>query len=209
MITVALVDDHPATRNGLKEALAADKDISVVAEAGSGAELPAILKRRPDVLLLDLSMGQFEPFEDVPRIRAQYPEMKIVIVTAYGSVPFVKGLLPHVHGYLLKTEGNDAFAKAVHAVMEGKIYTSEGVLAQAISSRELPQLSNREIEVLTLAAQDLNSVEIGAAMSISSRTVDSHIESACEKLGVRKRQAAIVKAIEQGWIKPQAEESRA
>ena len=191
-----VADDHPPLREGVKHALNSDRGIRVVGEAGSGPELDAALGLAPDVLLLDISMPDFNALEQVPRLRARYPEMKIVVVTAYDNETFVQRLMGEVHGYLLKEEDMDAYARAVHEVSKGRKYFTDRALDLALNSPELPRLSERELQVLGLAARGIKTADIAEELFISTRTVDSHVENACQKLGVRNRTAAVAKAIE-------------
>lgn len=208
MIRVVVADDHPPLREGVKHALNSDRGIRVVGEAGSGPELEAALGLAPDVLLLDISMPDFNAFEQVPRLRARYPEMKIVVVTAYDNETFVQRLMGEVHGYLLKEEDMDAYARAVLEVSKGRKYFTERALNLALNSPELPRLSERESQVLRLAARGMKTADIAEELFISTRTVDSHVENACQKLGVRNRTAAVAKAIELELISAGMREKR-
>ncbi len=200
MIKVIVADDHPLTREGVKKALEEKRDIKVVGEAGTGPELEAALARVPDVLLLDIRMPEFDAIGQVPELRTRFPGMKIVIMTAYESEFYAQALIGHVDGYLLKVERMDAFATAVQEVSKGRKYFTDRALNLAFNSPEVPKLSERETEVLRLAARGLKTTDIAQELFISTRTVDTHIQDACHKLGVRGRTAAVVKAIELGLI---------
>jgi DNA-binding NarL/FixJ family response regulator len=200
MIKVVVADDHPLTREGVKRALDAKPDIRVVGEAGTGPELEAALTHAPDVLLLDIRMPEFDAVAKVPELRARFPGMKIIIMTAYESEFYAQALLSHVDGYLLKVERMDAFATAVQEVSRGRKYFTDRALDLALNSPEVPKLSERELEVLKLAALGLKTADIAQELFISSRTVETHIQDACHKLGVRGRTAAVARAIEIGLI---------
>jgi DNA-binding NarL/FixJ family response regulator len=172
----------------------------VIAEAGTGPELEEALTRVPDVLLLDIRMPEFDALTQVPDLRARYPKMKIVIVTAYESEFFAQELTKHVHGYVLKSERMDAFATVVHEVSKGRKHFAERALELILNSPDIPRLSGRERDVLKLAAEGLTTVGIGQELFVSTRTVDSHVQNASHKLGVRGRTAAVAKAIELGLI---------
>ena len=101
MINVVVADDHPLTREGVKQALNNKPNIRVIGEAGTGPELESALRRVPDVLLLDIRMPEFDAIKQVPELRARYPQMKIVIMTAYESEFYAQALTEHVDGYLL------------------------------------------------------------------------------------------------------------
>jgi DNA-binding NarL/FixJ family response regulator len=206
VIKVIVADDHPPTREGVKRALEEKPDIRVIGEVGTGPELKTALSRVPDVLLLDIRMPDFDAIQQVPQLRASFPDLKIVIMTAYESEFYAQTLMAYVDGYLLKVERMDAFATAVREVSKGRKYFSERALNLAFNRPEVPKLSERELEVLKLAARGLKTVGIAQELFISTRTVDTHIQDACHKLGVRGRTAAVAKAIEIGLIAPGAKE---
>jgi DNA-binding NarL/FixJ family response regulator len=196
MITVAIADDHPLAREGIKNALEHDPHIRVIAEAKSGLDLEAALRPAPDVLILDIHMPGFKADTDVPRLQARYPEMKIVIVTASDSGTLVQRLMGTVHGYLLKSEDMDAYASVVHEVCSGRISFSKEAVELAVNTPQVPTLSERELEVLELAARGQKTPQIARQLYLSERTVESHLRSAAQKLGVYGRTAAVAKAVE-------------
>lgn len=200
MIKVIIADDHPPAREGLKRVLNEKPDIQVVGEAGTGPELEAALRRVPDVLLLDIRMPEFDAIRQVPELQARFPQMKIVIMTAYKNEFYAQKLIPQVDGYVLKIERLEAFAAAVQEVGRGGKHFTNPVLDLAFNSPQVPKLSDREGEVLRLVALGLTTAEIAPELFISTRTVESHIQEVCHKLGVRGRTAAVVKALELGLI---------
>jgi DNA-binding NarL/FixJ family response regulator len=206
VINVLVADDHPLTREGVKQALSDKQDIRVIGEAGTGPELEAALRRVPDVLFLDIRMPGFDAIEQVPELRARYPQMKIVIMTAYESEFYAQALMEHVEGYLLKTEGMDAFTAAAQEVSRGRKYFTDRALNLAFNSLEIPKLSKRELEVLKLAARGLTTTGIAQELFISTRTVETHVQDACHKLGVSSRTAAVAQAVDLGLISAGARE---
>lgn len=209
MITVMIVDDHPVLRDGLKRKLEDESDIRVVGEAGDGHELFAVLDKKtpPDVLLLDIHMPNFKIMEALPQLQARYPQMKILIITAYDASTSILQLLDAgVDGYLIKYEEKDVYARAVRRVAAGKMYFSQEVFEVKFDEMETPALSDREKEILILIAHDVTTSEIARRLGISRRTVESHIGRACQKLGVSSRPAAVAKAIQLSYIKPFDEE---
>jgi DNA-binding NarL/FixJ family response regulator len=200
VINVLVADDHPLTREGVKRALDEKPNIRVIGEAGTGPELEVALARMPDVLLLDIRMPQFDAIAQVPQLRARFPTMRIVIMTAYESEFYAQALIGHVDGYLLKVERMDAFATAVQEVSKGRKYFSERALKLAFNTPEIPKLSERELEVLKLAARGLTTADIAQELFISSRTVETHLQDASHKLGVRGRVATVAKAVEMGLV---------
>jgi len=213
VISVVLADDHPPFRVGLRQTLAETPDIRVVGEAGNGSELFAVLRRNPlaDVLLLDIEMPGLKVYDAVRMLQREYAQLKTIIVTAYDERRRIHRLIDlAVKGYMLKDESLNTYAHAIRQVAGGGMYFSARVATVALADdgRQAIILSPREAEVLQLAATGLTSVAIGARLSISSKTVDTHAERACRKLGVSNRTAAVGRAIELGMITTQIEESR-
>ena len=200
MITVTIVDDHPLAREGLKQALARDPAIRVVGEATSGSDLEAGLSPVPDVLILDVHMPDFKAERDIPRLRERYPAMKIVIVTASHDGRLVQRLMESVDGYLLKSDDMDVYTRVVREVCSSRKSFSQQALDLALNAPRLPELTGREMEVLSLAAKGFTSAQIAKQLHLSERTVASHLANAGQKLGVCGRTAAVAKAIELGLV---------
>ena len=198
MIRVLVADDHPTLRAGLLQAIKEAPDIEVVGEAGTGPELWARLAEvRPDVLLLDLQMPDFDPFEESPRIQELYPDTGIVVLTIYGDEQHVQALVrAGAGGYLLKEEEASTVVRVIREVAVGKVSYSEDILAKVGRGVTTPPLTKREREVLKLVAQGKTSEQIARELVLVKRTVDFHVENACRKLGVDNRTAAAAKASE-------------
>ena len=198
MIRVLVVDDHPTLRAGVLQAIKEASDIEVVGEAATGPELWASLAElRPDVVLLDLQMPGFDPFEDSSRIQEQHPDTAIVVLTNYGDEQHVQALVKAgAAGYLLKEEDADTVVRVIRKVAVGKVSYSEDVLAKVGRGTTTPPLTRRERQVLKLVAQGKTSEQIARELMLVKRTVDFHVENACRKLGVDNRTAAAAKASE-------------
>jgi DNA-binding NarL/FixJ family response regulator len=198
MIRVLVVDDHPTLRAGVLQAIKEASDIEVVGEAATGPELWASLaKFQPDVVLLDLQMPGFDPFEDSPRIQEQHPDVAIVVLTNYGDEQHVQALVKAgAAGYLLKEEDAETVVRVIRKAAVGKVAYSEDVLAKVGRGTMTLPLTRRERQVLKLVAQGKTSPQIARELSLVKRTVDFHVENACRKLGVDNRTAAAAKAAE-------------
>ena len=198
MIRVLVVDDHPTLRAGVLQAIKEASDIEVVGEAATGPELWASLAElRPDVVLLDLQMPDFDPFVDSSRIQEQHPDTAIVVLTNYGDEQHVQALVKAgAAGYLLKEEDADTVVRVIRKAAVGKVSYSEDVLAKVGRGTTTPPLTRRERQVLKLVAQGKTSPQIARELSLVKRTVDFHVENACRKLGVDNRTAAAAKASE-------------
>ena len=205
MLTVAVVDDHPATRLGITTALEKVPDIEAIGEAGSGPELATLLENRvPDVLLLDINMPEFHVFKAVRQMQKQYPQMRIIIVTIQEDEKHVCGLVGlGVDGYLIKEEPMTEYVKAIRAVSVGGTYFSQRVVPimwGLNSNGDTPSLTPRELEVLELMATGATADAIAEELFITPRTVTTHASHIYGKLGASNRAAAVRKAIQFGLI---------
>jgi DNA-binding NarL/FixJ family response regulator len=213
VIEVILVDDHPPVRAGIVQTLEHARDIRVVGEANDGHEMFSVLRRKPstDVLLLDVEMPDFRVYEAVSQLRAQFPHLKILIVTAHNERSRILKLVDlGVRGYMLKDEPLAKYPHAIRQVAEGGMYFSSSVAHVAImeNGKEAILLTPREHEVLTLVAVGLASPAIGLRLGIAPKTVDKYAERASRKLGTSNRITAVLRAIELNLIKVPAGEDR-
>lgn len=198
MIRVLVADDHPTLRAGVLQAIKEAPDIEVVGEAGTGPELwTRLAEVRPDVVLLDLQMPDFEPLQESSRIQEQYPDTGIVVLTIYDDEQHVQALVrAGAGGYLLKEEEAGTVVRVIREVAAGKVSYSDDILAKVGRGTTAPPLTKREREVLKLVAQGKTSEHIARELVLVKRTVDFHVENACRKLGVDNRTAAASKASE-------------
>jgi len=211
-VRVLLADDHAVVRKGIREFLEEAGDIEVVAEVGDGAEaLRLVEERRPDVAVLDIRMPQVTGVEAARRIKERFPEVKVLILTAYDDDPYVFALLQAgADGYVLKTANSDELIVAVRTVYRGGTALSpeiaSKVVRQAVSGRpegadsQIEALTDRELDVLRLAARGLTNRAIGHELGISHRTVQGHLQSVYGKLAVSSRTEAVTEALRRGWI---------
>nr|NIV35302.1 response regulator [Anaerolineae bacterium] len=209
-ICVVLADDHAVVRKGIREFLEASGNIHVVAEAADGEEAVALVaQHEPDVAVLDVQMPGLTGIEATRRIKAQFPAVRVLILTAYDEDPYIFALLQAgASGYVLKTADSDELVSAVRAVFRGESAldpaVAQKVVQQLTSGRPLgaqaavEPLTEREIEVLHLAARGLTNKAIGQALGISDRTVQGHLANIYGKLGVGSRTEAVTEALKQG-----------
>ncbi len=210
VIRVVLADDHAVVRKGIREYLAEDPTINVVGEAGDGAEaVTLVAAQRPDVAVFDIQMPQLNGLEATRRVKQQRPETRVLILTAYDDDPYIfAALQAGASGYLLKTASPAELVQAVHALMAGESALSPGVakkLVQRASGKParddvIEPLSEREMEVLRLAAKGMSNRQIGMALSISDRTVQGHLANIYGKLHVSTRTEAVLFALREKWI---------
>jgi len=211
-IRVVLADDHAVVRKGIREFLEEEGDITVVAEASDGDQAIALVaKHQPDVAVLDIQMPGVSGIEATRRIKAGYPEVPVLILTAYDDDPYIFALLQAgASGYILKTANSAELVQAVRAVHRGESAldpaVTQKVVQQLTTGRPLgaqatiETLTDREVEVLRLVAKGLTNKAIGQALGISDRTVQGHLANIYGKLHVSSRTEAVTKALKQGWI---------
>ena len=211
-IRVLLADDHAVVRQGIRRFLEETDDIEVVAEAANGQEaLERVREHRPDVAVVDIRMPGMSGVEVTRRIREQYPQIRVLILTAYDDDPYVFALLQAgADGYVLKTASGDELVQAVRTVYQGQSALSPEiatkVVRQAVTGKpataadQVEPLTPRELDVLRLAAKGLTNKAIGHQLGISHRTVQGHLANIYGKLGVSSRTEAVTEAIRRGWL---------
>ncbi len=211
-IRVLLADDHAVVRQGIRRFLEEADDIEVVAEAANGREaLERVREHRPDVAVVDIRMPEMSGVEVTRRIRERYPQIRVLILTAYDDDPYVFALLQAgADGYVLKTASGDELVQAVRTVYQGQSALSPEiatkVVRQAVTGKpataadQVEPLTPRELDVLRLAAKGLTNKAIGHQLGISHRTVQGHLASIYGKLGVSSRTEAVTEALRRGWL---------
>jgi DNA-binding NarL/FixJ family response regulator len=203
--TVLLVDDHPVVREGLRGMIDAEPDLTVVGEAGSGAEAIALAESLcPDVILMDLRMPDVDGVTATERILATLPRTRIVVVTTYESdTDILRAVEAGAAGYLLKDATRAELADAVRDAARGKTVLAPTVADRLVHFVRQPTsvtLSVREVEVLNQVAKGKTNAEIGQLLHISEATVKTHLLRAFNKLGVSDRTAAVTTAMSLGLL---------
>ena len=205
-ITVLLADDHAVVRRGIRDFLTEDEQIEVVAEADDGAEAWTKLSQHlPDVAVLDIRMPELSGIELTRRIKEQYPQVRVLILTAYDDEPYIFALLrAGADGYIMKTAKGKELCQAVKNVAAGKSVLDPEIAAKVIANvtdpRQIESLSVRELDVLRGVAKSQTNRQIGLALSISERTVQGHLANIFAKLQVSSRTEAVTVALQQGLI---------
>ena len=212
-IRVAVVDDQALVRGGFAMVLGHQKDIEVVAEAGTGLEaIEAARTHRPDVILMDIRMPEMDGLEATSRIveEADWP-VRVLILTTFDPDEYVyKALRAGASGFVLKDIPPEELVNAVRTVADGGALLAPSITRRLIGqfaerlavdtrvSSRLQRLSNREREVLAAIARGLNNTEISEQLFIGAATVKTHVSSILAKLGLRDRAQAVVFAYESG-----------
>jgi DNA-binding NarL/FixJ family response regulator len=210
-IRVLVADDHPAFREGLVRVIAEQGDMEVIAQAGDGEEAVKLAEQFcPDIAVLDVAMPKVNGIEATQSIKAACPNTAVLIVSAYGYAPYVLGAIEAgASGYLLKDARLWELVSAVRSLHAGEKVLDPAVAHQVLdrlpytsgkSKETLPDLHQRELEVLKLTAKGLSNKEIATALSISVRTVQAHLVNIFTKFGVKSRTEAVVHALREGWF---------
>ena len=208
-IGVLLADDHAIVRAGIRQYLERAGDIRVVAEADDGEMAQSLISQhQPDVAVLDIQMPKSSGIEVTRWVRANFPSIGVLILTAYDDDPYVLAVLQAgANGYVLKTASPADLIQAVRDVYAGKSVLNPAItrklLAQLSQPREalqVEQLTERELEVLALTAKGYTNKAIGIQLGISDRTVQGHLAHIFNKLQAGSRTEAVMRAVSLGWI---------
>lgn len=195
---ILLADDHDLVRAGIRNALQDWPDLVVVGEVGDGPGLmKAIEQHHPDLLIIDVTMPQFEPIAAIRRIHQQHPQMRILVVSAHDDDVYVQGLLREgVNGYHLKDQPMGELRLAVERVLAGKRWVSSPLLdklvqPQDIEAKEMPRLSPRQLDILRLLAAGLDNRALALRLGLSVKTVETHLTRLYRQLNVQSRLEAV------------------
>jgi DNA-binding NarL/FixJ family response regulator len=205
-IRILIADDHPVVRSGLCALLTSQPDFEVVAEAANGEEASSLsTDLTPDVILMDLQMPVLDGLSAIRNIHVQQPEVSILVLTTYDTdADIVPAIEAGATGYLLKDAPPDALFRAVRSAAHGEIALSPSV-AEKITHRLTDTLKNslsqREIEVLELAACGSSNKDIADKLHITEATVKSHFVHIFAKLEVADRTAAVTVALKKKIIR--------
>jgi DNA-binding NarL/FixJ family response regulator len=206
-IRVVVADDHKVVRAGIRELLADEPDIQVVGEARDGQEAVALaISLRPDVVVMDINMPELSGVEATRQIRAAAPTVRVLALTAYQDDPYIYGLLDAgASGYMLKTAEGQEIVRAVRATAAGQSAIDPAVAPRLIARLTRPvqhaeTLTERELEVLRLAARGQTNKQIGAELQISDRTVQNHLANIYAKLEVASRTEAVTVGLQRNLI---------
>ena len=212
MTTILLADDHRIVRQGLRALLEAEPDFSLVGETGDGLEAIQLAERlQPDVIVLDLMMPCINGLEATRQISDNCPQTRVIILSMHADEAYVlEALRNGASGYVLKDSSADDLVRAVREVEAGRRYLSPPLSERAIeaytrkaqetSLDPYEKLTNREREVLYLAAEGHSSTEIAERLSISSRTVETHRANMMRKLDLHSQTGLIRYALKRGII---------
>ncbi len=210
-IKIVIADDHTVVRKGTRQILEQEADFKVVGEASNGEEaVQMVTSLNPDIAIVDISMPIMDGIEATKRIKASFPAVAVLVLSAYDNDEFVFALLEAgAAGYLLKDVSGQDIVNAVRAVLRGESVLHP-IIARKVMDRFFPLtngkketpkvLGDRELEVLRLASEALSNQEIADNLGLSLHTVEAHMRHIFGKLQVSSRTEAVLYALKQGWI---------
>ncbi len=191
--SILLADDHEIVRAGFHKTIDDSPEYKIIGEVEDGSSLLLFLEETyPDCLLVDISMPAFEPLKDIPEIRAKYPGLKILVVSAYDDDFYVHGLLEAgVDGYHLKDQPLNDLKLALQRVLAGERWVSSPLIDRLVDhnhpSPEAPMLTSRQIEILRLLQEGLDNNAIALAMNLSVKTIENHLTRLYRQLRLSSR----------------------
>jgi NarL family two-component system response regulator LiaR len=212
-IKVIIADDHVLFREGTRNLIEREKDLEVVGEASDGQEAIELVNQLlPHVVLMDIAMPVVNGIEATKIIKAQHPSTAVLILTAYDNDQYIMALLEAgAAGYLLKNVSGSNLVNAIRSVHAGeavlhptiaqKVFSRFGGKSQeSVEPVQSIELSERETEILKLAAQGLSNQEVADKLFLSRRTIQAHLANIFRKMDVGSRTEAVLQALKRGWL---------
>ena len=202
LIQVLTVDDHPLIREGIAAILEGEPDMRLVAEAMTGREaIESFRRHRPDVTLMDLRMPDIDGTEAIARIRSEFPNARIIVLTSYaGDVQALGALKAGACGYLLKNTLRRDMLDAIRAVHAGKRLIPPEIASGIAEHASDDALTARELDVLRCVAAGRSNKAIATQLKISESTVKAHVKAILAKLGADGRTHGVMIAVKRGII---------
>ena len=200
---VLIADDHPLIIKGVREALAAERDIEIVGEASTGAQvLPLVAHSSPDVVLLDLRFPDGDGFSILERIIEEHPQVKVAMLSVVNDPSKVSEALERgACAFIVKSIDASDLAAALRQAMSGTFYCVGDLrLEEAARAESEAGLSGREVEVLQGVARGLSNRAIASELWLSDQTVKFHLHNVYRKLGVSNRTEAAKFAFDHGLV---------
>jgi len=210
MLSVVLAEDHSTVREGIKMLVNAQTDMRVIGEAGNGAAaIKTVREKRPDVVVMDISMPEMNGLKATRRLKTEFPDIKILTLTRHSDDSFLEQLIAAgASGYVLKQSAPAELVNAIRAVGDGNAYLDPtltnkvvgGFLHRGLRGERRSEMTGREAEVLRLIAWGFSNKEIATRLALSVKTVEAHKANAMRKMNLRGRIDIVRYAILQGWL---------
>ena len=210
-VRIVLVDDHRLVRAGIRALLEKTPQGNVVGEAADGREAFALIdKQRPDIVLIDIAMPGLNGLDAVDRIKKEWPETKVIILSMHANEEYVvRALRSDVSGYLIKDAAVDELEDAIRTVTQGEVYFSRRISKRVIRDYltntdamrgPLEQLSSRQREVLQLIGEGKNTKEIADILQVSVKTIEAHRLQLMQRLDIHDIPGLVKFAIRTGLV---------
>jgi DNA-binding NarL/FixJ family response regulator len=210
---IVLADDHPIVLDGLRNLVRAEDDFELVGEAGSGfAALKVIRETHPDIAVLDISMPEVNGIVVSRRLAGEMPDVRVLVLTLHEDRAYLnQALEAGVRGYILKRSAVENLVQAIRAVMVGGIYVDPAIAGRVFDGQRAaarpstskgaaPALTERETDVLKMAALGFTNKEIAARLDVGVKSVETYKARGLEKLGLKSRAELVRYASGQGWL---------
>jgi DNA-binding NarL/FixJ family response regulator len=212
-IRIVLADDHPIVLDGLRNLIRAEPDLELVGEAASGlSALKIIREQRPDVAVLDISMPELNGILLSRRLAGEMPGLRLLVLTLHEDRAYLnQALEAGVRGYVLKRSAVENLVQAIRAVMVGGLYIDPAIVGRVFESKQInkrlaarkgvaPALTDREADVLKMAALGFTNKEIASRLDVGVKSIETYKARGLEKLGLKTRAELVRYASGQGWL---------
>ena len=207
---ILLADGHHMVRQGIRRLLESEADFEVVGESDNGSETVRLARElKPHVIVMEARMPKLDSVDVIKRIKAEYPEATILVLTSRDEEECLELLRAGAGGYLLKSAKGEELAQSIRMVQAGQFVCDPLVERRLLKHAVRPQpvaldfgqhLTRREAEVLKLAARGMGNRDIAGYLGLAERTVKGHLMSIFSKLGVGSRTEAVHEALKRGWV---------
>ena len=212
-ISIVLGEDHLITRQGIRRLLEDERGFTIIGEASNGEEaVELVSETKPDVVIMDIAMPKLNGIEATRQIKLTNPRTGVLILSAYDDDEYVFAMLKAgAAGYLLKSVSGDELVRAIKAIHNGEPVLDPVIAKKVmnyfkfqnkipIADEDTEHLSNRELDIIKLAARGLTNKEIADNLHLSYRTVEGHMRDVFNKLGVGSRTEAVLFGLKKGWF---------
>jgi DNA-binding NarL/FixJ family response regulator len=209
---VLIADDHRLMVEGTKQALERAGGFDVVGEAVSGGQvLPLVRRLKPDLVLLDLRMPQMDGLTCLTKIRKEFPDMKVAMLSVSQDPELIQTALKRgANAYIVKSIDPDDLAGALRQALEGNVFTTAGITEDpGERAAKDAGLTDRELGIIRAVARGLSNEAISKELWVAEQTVKFHLTNIYRKLGVTNRTEAARYAFEQGLVEPEPDSALA
>jgi DNA-binding NarL/FixJ family response regulator len=202
LIRILSVDDHALLREGIAALVNAEPDMNLIAEASDGDDaIEKFRAHRPDITLMDLQMPKMNGVDAIARIRSEFPDARIIVLTTYtGDAQILRALKAGADGYILKGHVHRELLAIIRAVHAGQKRIPPEIAAELAEHAMDDDLTERQIEILRLMAGGNANKQIAHQLGIGEQTVKSHVTAILSKLGANDRTHAVSIGLKRGII---------